>query len=96
MSQMLASAEVRWFWRERCPQEIRDWFFKAGLPPGGGQYRIDRYIVQRSEPTLSIKQRGGESALEIKGRVTTRRTRSSIPWQVTLKYGASGHAQVQD
>ena len=73
MSQMFASAEVRWFWRERCPQEIRDWFFKVGLPPGGGQHRIDRYIVRRREPTLSIKQRGDESTLEVKGQVTTRR-----------------------
>jgi hypothetical protein len=74
MSQMFASAEVRWFWCGRCPQEIRDWFFKIGLPPGGGQYRIDRYIVQRSQPTLSIKQRGDELTLEVKGQVTTRRT----------------------
>ena len=71
---MYASAEVRWFWFGRCPQEIRDWFFNAGLPPGGGQSRIDRYIPQRGEPNLSLKQRGYKPGLEIKALVTTRST----------------------
>jgi hypothetical protein len=24
---MMTSAELRWFWRERCPQPVYDWFF---------------------------------------------------------------------
>jgi hypothetical protein len=71
---MNASAEVRWFWRGRCPQEIRDWFFTAGLPPGGGGYSIDRYIPQRGEPDLSFRQLGYKPGLELKALVTTRRS----------------------
>jgi hypothetical protein len=41
---------------------------------GGGRLRIDRYIVLRSEPSLSIKQSGDYSAFEVKGLLTTRRT----------------------
>ena len=42
---MLTTAEVRWFWPARCPQLVRDWFFKTGLPPGGGLSRVDRYAA---------------------------------------------------
>ena len=31
---MMTFAELRWFWRGRCPQPVYDWFFKSGLPPG--------------------------------------------------------------
>jgi hypothetical protein len=71
---MLLSAEVRWFWRGRCPQPVHDWFFKSGLPPGGGHSRIDRYVSQRSEPEISLKKRGDKSGFEVKGLVTTRRS----------------------
>jgi hypothetical protein len=55
---MMTSVELRWFWRGRCPQPVYDWFFKSGLPLGGGQSRVDRYIPQRGEPHISLKRRG--------------------------------------
>jgi hypothetical protein len=70
---MVSSAELRWFWRGLCPQPLYDWFFKSGLPPGGGLSRVDRYIPQRGEPDISLKRRGNKPELEIKGLVTTRR-----------------------
>jgi hypothetical protein len=70
--EMLLSAEVRWFWRGRCPQPVHDWFFKSGLPPGGGRSRIDRYVSQRSEPEISLKKRRDKPGFEVKGLVTTR------------------------
>jgi hypothetical protein len=71
---MMTSAELRWFWRERCPQPVYDWFFKSGLPPGGGRSRVDRYIPQRGEPDISLKRRGDRADFEVKGLVTTRRS----------------------
>ena len=70
----MTSAELRWFWRGRCPQPVYDWFFKSGLPPGGGQSRVDRYIPQRGEPDISLKRRGDKPDFEVKGLVTTRRS----------------------
>jgi hypothetical protein len=69
---MLLSAEVRWFWRGSCPQPVHDWFFKSGLSPGGGLWRIDRYAPQRGEPEISLKRRGNKPEFEVKGLVTTR------------------------
>ena len=54
---MVTSAELRWFWRGRCPQPVHDWLFKSGLPPGGGFSRVDKYVPQRGEPEISIKKR---------------------------------------
>ena len=70
----MTSAELRWFWRGRCPQPVYDWFFKSGLPPGGGQSRVDKYIPQRGEPDISLKRRGDKPDFEVKGLVTTRRS----------------------
>jgi len=69
---MLISAEIRWFWRGSCPQPVRDWFFKSGLPPGGGYSRIDRYAFERHEAEISLKKRGDKREFEVKGLVTTR------------------------
>jgi len=60
-AEMMTSAELRWFWRGRCPQPVYDWFFESGLPPGGGQSRVDRYIPQRGEPDISLKRRGDKT-----------------------------------
>ena len=76
---MLLSAEVRWFWRGRCPQPVHDWFFKSGLPPGGGFSRIDRYVSQRREAEISLKKRGDKPEFEVKGLVTTRRASELEP-----------------
>jgi hypothetical protein len=69
---MFLSAEVRWFWRDGCPQPLRDWFFAAGLPPGGGHPRIDRYLPQPNEAELGVKERGDKPGLEFKGLVARR------------------------
>ena len=70
--EMLVSAEVRWFWRGQHRQPVHDWFFKSGLPPGGGQSRIDRYAPQRGKAEISLKRRGNKPEFEVKGFVTTR------------------------
>ncbi len=69
---MLVSAEIRWFWPGNCPQPIHDWFFTTGLPPGGGQPRIDRYLAQPDQAEIGVKARAGVPGLEIKGLVATR------------------------
>src|SRR5262249_58697191 len=66
---MFVSAEARWFWHHHCPEEVHDWLFKAGMSPGGGPPRIDKYLLQRYESEIGIKERGGKSGLEIKGLV---------------------------
>ena len=66
------SAEVRWFWQGRCPQPVRDWFFKSGLPPGGGFSRVDKYVPQRGEAEISLKKRGAKPDFEVKGFVASR------------------------
>ena len=70
----MTSAELRWFWRGHCPQPVYDWFFESGLPPGGGQSKVDRYIPQRGEPEMSLKRRDDKPDFEVKGLVTTRRS----------------------
>jgi hypothetical protein len=78
---MLASAEVRWFWRDDCPEQARKWFFETGLPPGGGHPRIDRYLAQPNARELGIKERGGDKpSLEFKGLLKT----ATIPAVDTL------------
>jgi len=69
---MFLSAEVRWFWREHCPRQLHDWFFTAGLPPGGGRPRVDRYLPQPTEAEIGIKERGETPGLEFKGLVARR------------------------
>jgi hypothetical protein len=71
---MLTSAEVRWFWRGHCPEQVRDWFFKTGLSAGGGQSRIDRYIPQRNDAEFSVRKRGDKPDVEVKGLLTRRRS----------------------
>lgn len=71
---MFLSAEVRWFWHKDCPQPLHDWFFKTGLPPGGGHPRVDRYLAHANGAEIGIKKRGNTPGLEIKGLVATRRS----------------------
>jgi hypothetical protein len=70
---MMTSAELRWFWRGSCPQPVHDWFFKSGLPPGGGLTRVDRYAPPRRATDIGIKKRGDKPEFEVKGLVATRR-----------------------
>jgi hypothetical protein len=58
---MLISAEVRWFWKEEAPFELKEWFQDPkvhGCSPGGGPpARFDIYLVTGSNE-LGIKLRG--------------------------------------
>ena len=93
--EMLVSAEVRWFWRGQRRQPVHDWFFKSGLPPGGGQSRIDRYAPQRGKAEISLKRRGNKPEFEVKGLVQREEFRSSNRSHRISKYGASGPVQFQ-
>ena len=70
---MATSAELRWFWRGRCPQPLHDWFFKSGLPPGGGLFRVDKYAPLHRATDIGLKRRGDKPEFEIKGLVAARR-----------------------
>lgn len=76
---MATSAELRWFWRGRCPQPLHDWFFKSGLPPGGGLFRTDKYAPLHRATDIGIKRRGDKPEFEIKGLVATRRVSELEP-----------------
>lgn len=69
---MLASAEMRWFWRDDCPADLRRWFEETQPRPGGGQVRIDEYLAQTNQAEIGVKLRGGKPDVEIKGLVATR------------------------
>lgn len=71
---MFVSAEIRWFWQDDCPANLRRWFDETYPTPGGGQLRIDQYLSQTNDSEISIKIRGGKSRVEIKGLVATRRS----------------------
>jgi hypothetical protein len=74
---MFISAELRWFWRNDCPQGVREWFEKSGKPPGKGeQVRVDRYYHSKGNVDLGMKvrddQQGKVRDIEVKGLVATR------------------------
>jgi hypothetical protein len=71
---MSLSAELRWFWPEAEPHDLAAWFRGAAAhqwPAGGGRLRDDTYIVDRVQPELGIKHRGGASGVELKRRCGT-------------------------
>src|SRR5262245_46739731 len=62
---MQISAEIRWFWVGE-DQSVRAWFFSK--KPGGGGTRPDRYLLDRHQTELGIKERGGRAdEIEVKG-----------------------------
>jgi len=71
---VLVSAELRWFWSEEEPVELASWFHSRDVhpfAPGGGETRVDRYLVDSQQFGLGIKCRGGKSGIEVKGLVST-------------------------
>jgi hypothetical protein len=60
---MMLSGEIRWFWKERPPAGLLEWFIDEyihGCRPGGGPPgRKDVYLVGNDLGELSIKTRGG-------------------------------------
>jgi len=72
---MMVSAELRWFWKDKAPRKIEDWFHAGEVSGGGSELRRDRYFPHRGEPELSVKTRdegGGSERVEIKGLVAIR------------------------
>lgn len=66
---MQVTAESRWFWRDRPPPGLAEWFRSEavhGVPAGGGGVRTDVYLRERGQTELGIKRRGGRSAAEVK------------------------------
>ena len=78
---MWLSAEVRWFWRDACPEGVRDWFYGGptvpAIPPAGEpSERVDRYLHAKGNTEIGIKVRDARDArdgrpddVEIKGLV---------------------------
>jgi hypothetical protein len=72
---MRLSAELRWFWSGEPANEFNRWFVEAGQtwhaarPP---KTRLDDYLVDPRQSTLSIKRRSSGSIIEIKGLITAR------------------------
>ena len=83
---MFVSAEIRWFWPHECPGDLRRWFDET--PPAaaaGGQSRIDQYLLLTDESEISIKRRGENPDVEIKGLVAKlRNERTSFAPHVEL------------
>lgn len=77
---MEISAECRWFWRVTpywVGKDLFEWFKnRDGFLPGGGELRIDEYLLDRNQSELGIKRRGGRPGVEVKGLV--RRTSTNL------------------
>lgn len=69
---MLISAELRWFWREKLPPGLEQWFRSGTLAPGGGSSRDDEYLADPLQRELGVKRRSGKAGVEIKGLVEVR------------------------
>src|ERR1035438_5096441 len=68
---MKVSAEIRYFWRGAAPGGLEEWF-RSGegqpFPAGGGESRLDEYLRDADQTELSVKRRGEELGVEVKGR----------------------------
>jgi hypothetical protein len=71
---MFVSAEVRWFWQDECPGNIRQWFDDVHPTE-----RIDKYLWQGNQSEISIKSRGETSGFEIKGLIANLRSEGDFP-----------------
>jgi hypothetical protein len=82
---MFVSAEIRWFWQDDCPANLRRWFDETPPAAGGGELRIDQYLLLTDESEISIKRREENPDVEIKGLVATlRNERGSFAPHVEL------------
>jgi hypothetical protein len=66
---MVITAEMRWFWPEKCPPDLEHWFFQSTVKAGGGLPRQDAYLQQLNGSELGIKRRGTKAGFEFKGLV---------------------------
>ena len=65
---MLASAELRWFWKGPRPR-LQAWLASSTHGPCREETRVDHYLSQAGQRDLGIKRRGGEHGVEIKSLV---------------------------
>src|ERR1017187_8316049 len=80
---MQISAEIRYFWRNATPDGLEEWFRGGKLQPfpaGGGESRVDEYFRDANQTELSIKRRGEESGVEVKGLVAFNRKHLQLPF----------------
>ncbi len=77
---MKPSAELRWFYRQHLPEEVRDWFCGAKLCKEE-PVRTDHYLVFPGSNEVGVKVRDGRK-LEIKAR-------TRMPEPFSLATGAS-------
>lgn len=66
---MQVSAEIRWFWRAKCPDAIETWFRSGSTQPGGGSAREDEYLHEPTQLEFGLKRRGKNIGVEAKGLV---------------------------
>jgi hypothetical protein len=75
---MQVSAEARWFWPGEPPRGFEKWFYnreKHPCPFGGGELRLDTYLLDRGQGEIGVKRRGGRKGVEIKGLVALSKER---------------------
>jgi hypothetical protein len=75
------SAELRWFYRQQLPAEVKDWFCSAKLCKEEATTRTDQYLVFPGSNEVGAKVRDGIQ-LEIK-------TRTKMPEPFSLATGAT-------
>src|SRR4051794_10428250 len=92
---MQVSAEIRWFWKDAPPTGLKDWFLSEtahGCAAGGGNTRDDKYLVDKKQVEIGIKQRGDKPGVEIKSLVSDKYATCSEdpfagPIQIWVKQG---------
>jgi hypothetical protein len=82
---MFVSAEIRWFWQDDCPANLRRWFDETPHVASGGELRIDQYLLLTDESEISIKRRGENPDVEIKGLAATLRNERGFLLEITDK-----------
>lgn len=86
---MQVSAEVRWFWPNRPADGLERWFVDgaahAGVAAGGGDLRVDEYLVEPAQVELGIKSRGGKKGVEVKGLVAVSGRLGETPFEAPVE-----------
>ena len=75
---MLASAELRWFWKGPRPR-LQAWLVSSQYGPCRDATRVDHYLSQLGQRELGIKRRGAEHGVEIKTLVSEGATHTIGP-----------------
>ena len=90
---MLASAELRWFWKGPRPR-LQAWLVSSAHGPCRDETRVDHYLSQPGQRELGIKRRGAGQGVEFKALVGERTTHTigslSARAQIWTKVWTSG------